>query len=147
MRIGLDLGGHTGVAIQWPGGEIEAKVWRLDLGNLGGRRSPLPAERLLRRLRMLSREYDVQSVAFEETFAQGNAKFRLDSLQTVTMVWALRAKIPWMRIPVGTVKSHAGSRDKEVMFKRALKKWPELRLWSFDQSDALWVLDYALQKV
>jgi len=151
INLGLDLAAKTGYAIRYDIGEWKAGVWYLDRGNLGGARSPIPAVRLLKRLEKLSETYEIKSVAFEETFARGNAKFRLDSLQTIVMIWAIQRGIPWMRLSVGTVKKHAtgfGRATKREMLRMAWcnRDWKNVEIWSADQADALWVLDCALQE-
>jgi Holliday junction resolvasome RuvABC endonuclease subunit len=87
-------------------------------------------------------------VVFEETFARGNAKFRLDSLQTITMLWAVLNRLRWMRVAPSVIKLRATgihNASKQQVWLEAAHRWKDLEIWSYDQADALWALDYALQ--
>lgn len=112
IDLALDLAAVTGVAIRYDTEQIACTTWNLSRGNLGGRRSPLPAVRLLERLERLSANHEIRRVAYEETFARGDAKFRLDSLQTVTCVWAIRNGISWMRFSPTNIKKEATGSGK-----------------------------------
>lgn len=148
VDLGLDLAGTTGYAIHYDTGQWKSGLWTLTRGELGGNRSPIPAMRLFKRLNRLSFAHDVRLVVFEETFARGNAKFRLDSLQTVTLLWAMLNRMRWMRVAPSVIKRHATgihSASKQQVWLEATHRWKDLEIWSYDQSDALWALDYALQ--
>lgn len=145
IEVGLDLAGTTGYAIRdLDTDEIYTGIWTLTRGDIGGRRSPIPAVRLLRRLERLSSDYEIRRVAYEETFGRGNAKFRLDSLQVTTMVWAVRSRINWQRYSPSAIKMRAtgkGNAGKELVWQAACDKWPKLYIPNDNVADALWVLD------
>lgn len=58
-------------------------------------------------------------------------------------------QIPYLGIPVGTIKKHAtgkGSASKADMIRTAKEKWPEQNIRDDNQADALWILDCASSK-
>lgn len=143
--LALDLAGTTGVAMRFRDEKIWCGQWKLTRGNLGGRRSPIPAVRLYKRLRSLGKLVKIDRVIYEETFARGEAKFRLDSLQVTVCIWAVLNGISWMRLSPSTIKKSAtgnGRASKEDMIAAARKLWPDLDVRTSDIADALHILNY-----
>lgn len=145
IRLGLDLAGHSGYAIRYEDGSYKTAVWNLVRGNLGGRRSPVPMLRLWRRLNHLSRCYSIEKVTLEEAFGRGDAKYRLDSLQHVAILWAVLNGITWQRVSPGAWKKKLcgnGKVNRVIYSQMALLQWPDIRMWSDDQCAAMWLLEY-----
>jgi Holliday junction resolvasome RuvABC endonuclease subunit len=149
--LALDLGGSTGYAYlpQRSSTTPEFGTWCLD-EDAGGSRSYIPAQRLRDQLEVFSREeYGFTAIAFEETFARGEAKLRLDSMQTVVGLYCLDHHYSWMRITASSLKKFAtgnGRSGKEQMVDAARVFFPTLKRAriSFDEADALCVLAWAI---
>ncbi len=135
IDLAFDLGGRTGVCVY----DIDTDryhVHQLDLtrGTIGPR-SYLPAYRLRRRLWCLSDWYwRIRNVIFEESFARGTAKLRLDSLQTVVALWCIEHGLTWRRSMCATHYWH-----------KARKRWPDIRFASSDTAAARWLMEYLHQ--
>lgn len=145
IRLGLDLAGHSGYAIRYEDGSYKTAVWNLVRGNLGGRRSPVPMLRLWRRLNYLSENYEIEKVTLEEAFGRGDAKYRLDSLQHIAILWAVLNGITWQRVSPGAWKKvfiGKGTASKLEYSTAAIEYWPNIRMWSDDQCAAMWLLAY-----
>lgn len=145
IHAAFDLGGRTGWAIRYDTGDVRCGTWTLTRGNLGGRRSILPAARLWRRLWRLSLDHQVAGVVFEETFTRGEAQWRLAGLQQLVMLWAYQLGAPWQRVsPTAWKKACLGRGhvDRRAYFQAAREVWPELRITTDDAAAALWLLDY-----
>lgn len=59
------------------------------------------------------------------------------------------AEIPYMGIPVGTIKKKAtgkGNADKITMVNTAKWKWPDQDIKDDNQADALWILQCGLEQ-
>ena len=59
-------------------------------------------------------------------------------------------KIPYMALPVGTVKWTAtgkGNSDKEAMMAAAQIQWPQFKIDDDNQADALWILETGMQEL
>lgn len=154
--LALDLGGQTGWACLDATGQPLYGV--LDLTTKGeGARSYLPALKLKQWLERqegldpacVPRWQDFNHIAFEETFARGTAKLRLDSLQTVTAVYCLEHGLDWSRVAATSLKKYAtghGHCGKEQMVEAVKFFFPSLRgkTLGYDEADALCVLAWAL---
>lgn len=70
------------------------------------------------------------------------------AIVAVLEMWAEHHHAKVLTVPVATLKKHAtgkGNAPKEAMMAAAAARWPEERIGSTDQADALWLLDYALR--
>lgn len=145
MLLTLDLGGSTGYGILYPRGDIKLGSLRLTRGNIGGNRSPLPMVRLWRRLHRIFDYLPITRIVFEETFARGHAKHRLDQLQAVVMLFCVLNGIKFVRVsPTGWKKAVLGRNcSKAEYHAAALQQFPELRILNDDMAAALWLIEYA----
>ncbi len=144
--LSLDLAARTGWAIQYDTGHIRSGTWYLRRGRQMGRRSPVPMTRLWRRLNTILSNHDVSMVVFEETFARGDARFALDSLQMTVLMWAHLSGVPWLRVSPKQWKKtclDSANASKVEYTIAAAKRWPDQRIVYDDQAAALWLLDYA----
>lgn len=144
--LALDLGGTTGFAYYNRTGQLVHGRWRLD-ENAGGKRSYLPAYRLKQMLGKIVPSQGFNLIAFEETFAQGEAKLRLDSMQTVIAVYCIENELNWSRIAASSLKKKAtgnGRCGKNQMVEAVWRLFPEtegtISYKDHDQADALCVL-------
>lgn len=147
--LALDLAGRTGYAMKFRSGKIKVGVVNLTRGQLTGKRNPLPMVRLWNRLNWLSDHYRIRRVVFEETFAQGSAKYRLDSLQHATILWAVNQGIQWRRVsPTEWKKAMLGEGQvsRHDYSRVAIERFPEIRFWTDDQCAAMWLLMYGLRR-
>lgn len=145
ITLALDLAKRTGYAIRFETGEIKVGEWHLGRGNTGGFRSPAYMSRLWNRLFRLHKELGISVLIFEETFAPGNARFQLDSLQYATLLACTLINCRWMRVnPTKWKKAIVGkgnaTRDEYLAF--AMKQWPQLDIWTDNQAAAVCLLDY-----
>lgn len=141
--LALDIATRTGYA--WTDGRnIKTGVWNLGRGNTGGTRSPVRPARLWRRLTEFCIRRPVQRIIYEETFARGNAKFLLDGMQWAVLLYAYDHGLDWARVAPSRLKKAAtgnGRASKADMVRTAQQRYPEQRLWTEDQCDALLLLD------
>lgn len=148
--MGLDLAGRSGYALRFADGSTKIGTLKLDRGtDASGKRNPLPMVRLSRRLDKLSDHYDIRCVVYEETFARGAAKFRLDSMQNAVVLWAIRNRINWARIsPTQWKKAMLGRGQvpKEEYLKSAIMHFPEHTFHYDDEAAARWLLEYGLTR-
>lgn len=144
--ISLDLAGRTGLAIRYDDGSVKTCIWTLTRGNLGGRRSPRPMARLWARLVKLSQTHDIQAVIFEEAFARGDAKYRLDSLQHAAILWCCLNGVTWRRMSPAEWKRATcgkGNASRAEYAMVAQQKYGSIRMWTDDQAAAVLMLEYA----
>lgn len=146
ISVAFDLAGHTGVAVQWADGTRTVYEWNLVRGDFGKtKRNPIPMLRLWQRLNVLSDSFMIKSVIFEETFARGAAKYRLDSLQHCVVLWCVASKIRWRRAtPTEWKKAMLGDgkAPRAVYLAKAKQKWPSVQFSTDDQAAAMWLLEY-----
>lgn len=149
--LGLDLAGRTGYAALFGHGLLKIGTLQVTRGAdaKSGKRNPFPAARLWRRLNLLSDHFNVKCVVFEETFARGNAKYRLDSMQFAVTLWAITNGINWARITPGGWKKRMigkGNLTRGEYLAAAREKWPEVNFRFDDEAAARWLLEYGLLK-
>lgn len=145
ITLALDLAGRTGWAIQFEDGSVRCGIWTLTRGNLGGARSTIPMLRLWKRLQKLAESYEIGKIVLEEAFAQGAARFRLDSLQYTAILFACLGGLNWMRVSPGAWKRRvvgSGKARRNEYLSFAKRKWPELRFWTDDQAAAMCLLEF-----
>ena len=149
MRLlALDLGAKTGWAVYLPGLGVESGVQEFAL-----RRGESPGMRFLRFRRWLSRMIDENSpeaVGYELAHHRGGAATELAvGFQTRVQELAAAAGIPYTGVHTGTLKKFAaghGQASKEKMIAAARKNWPDQKIVSDDQADALCVLSWMLEE-
>ena len=144
IDLAFDLGGKTGVCV-YDADTDRYHVHQLNLtrGNIGPR-SYLPAYRLRKRIWCIS-DWRVRNVIFEETFARGAAKLRLDSLQTVVALWCIQHGLKWRRTTPGEWKKAtlgSGAVSALIYWREAVKRWPDMRFPSSDTAAARWLMEY-----
>lgn len=148
VSVALDLAGSTGVAVRFASGDVKLVRWCLTRNkkHLEGKRNPIPSLRLWRRLNRLAADYDIGHITFEETFARGAARYRLDSLQHTVVLWCLTRQVRWTRIsPSGWKKAMLGSGfvKSDDYWRQAVVRWPDLKFHCSDLAAARWILEYA----
>ena len=145
--LALDLGGQLGYAWLPADGHPVYGTWDLTQG-AGGRRSYVPAYNLKRLLETEVPKNGFNHIAFEETFAQGEAKLRLDSLQTIVAVYCIEHGLDWSRVAASSLKKFAtgdGRCGKEQMVNAARDFFSiRHKPMTYDEADALCVLAWAL---
>jgi hypothetical protein len=141
--LALDLGTITGWAINLDG-IVQAGTWNLKGGRYEG--GGMRFLRFRRQLEDMHEAADFGSVHYEEVrrhLGTDAAHIYGGLLGTLT-AWCEERDIPYMGIPVATIKRHAtgrGNADKRAMIESA-----KARGWTPEddnQADALWILDYA----
>lgn len=145
MLLTLDLGGSLGYGILFPNDDIKLGCCKLVRGNIGGNRSPLPMVRLWHRLHRLFDYLPITRIVFEETFARGHAKHRLDQLQAVVMLFCVLNGIKFVRVsPTGWKKATLGRNcSKAEYYEAALLKFPHDCILNDDMAAARWLIEYA----
>lgn len=144
IDLAFDLGGKTGVCV-YDTDTDRYHVHQLNLtrGNIGSR-SYLPAYRLRKRIWCIS-DWRVRNVIFEETFARGAAKLRLDSLQTVVALWCIQHGLTWRRTSPGEWKRAVlgnGSMCANHYWHKARQRWPDMQFHSSDTAAARWLMEF-----
>ena len=147
--LALDLSSRrTGYVILFSDDTRRSGAICLNRGTTGGKRSPVYMARLMQRLINLSTRFKIRRVIFEETFAKGNAKWVLDSLQITVTLWAIMNNIAWTRIsPTGWKAAVIGRNCSEQDYwKEAIKRFPreKHRFYCSDIAAAWWLLEYSL---
>jgi Holliday junction resolvasome RuvABC endonuclease subunit len=141
--LALDLGGTTGFAYILGGKLVCGSIVLATDGE--GARSYMPAYHLRRWLSNMDLEFGFDAIAFEETFARGAAKLRLDSMQTICALHCIERGLPWARISASGLKKYAtgnGRCGKEQMIEAAKQFFPEIadQEITHDNADAICVL-------
>jgi len=144
MRIlAIDPGTHCGYALS----PYESGVWDL---------SPKQSEgNGMRYIRL--RKYLMEAMCGVDLVAYEDVK-RHSGVLAAHMYGAIEAiikelcdahlpkPIPYIGIPVGTIKKHAtgkGNAGKELMIAAAMGRWSDVKIISDDHADALWIWDVA----
>jgi Holliday junction resolvasome RuvABC endonuclease subunit len=141
--LALDLGGSCGWATD-AGGDIRVGVWDCTPSD-ESRRSPEPFWRLWDRLENFAVIPGCDAIVFEETFAKGAARFRLDGMEAVTMLWCHQHRKRWQRVTPGTWKKEmcgSGKTNKDEYHRLAIVQTKGLYLPTNDHAAALWLLLY-----
>lgn len=140
--LGVDPGTHCGWAVVDKGAPLAWGTWELK-----GKKPEGSGMRYLRMRQMTEAvlaAYPVTKVGYEDV------KRHLGTLAShvygglvahLTAVTEAR-KIPYVGIPVGTVKKRAtgfGNADKAAMIAAALKRWPHIKKLTDNEADAIWV--------
>lgn len=144
-QLALDLAKRTGYAIRFEDGSIKCGEWHLGRGGKHGARNPIYMARLWRRLFRLAERIKIDVVIYEETFAIGEARFQLDSLQYATLLAAVLLKVRWVRVnPTKWKKAVVGNgrakRDEYYAF--AARNWPQVVMWTDNHAAAVCLLAY-----
>lgn len=145
--LGLDLGTTAGWAAACAG-EIASGTWFL-----GGPRGEAPGMRFLRFAKELERIHEetggVDRVFYEKVMGHKSvlASHMYGGFEAVMLGFCANHGIPAGEIHVSTLKKYAtgsGRADKETMTAMAIARgWdPETE----DEADALWVLDWGLNR-
>ena len=145
--LALDLGTHTGWALQIPDYPVVAGVWNLKGGRFEG--GGMRFVRLQSQLDEIHRLNTLDRVYFEEVRRHlgTDAAHVYGGCLAVVTAFCERIKIPYAGIPVGTIKKFAtgkGNADKALMLEAARRKWPKLNVQDDNMADALWILECAL---
>lgn len=142
--IGIDPGTNTGWSVRYDNGVHDSGTW-----NLKGGRHEGGGMRFLRLRKLLIELLDSvnpEFIAYEEV----RAHMGVDAAHIYGGVIAViseeceKRKVPYVGIPVGTVKKFAcgkGNANKDMMVLAAKKKW-DLYLGE-DEADARWIAETA----
>ena len=89
----------------------------------------------------------VDLVAFEASrnLKYGHAVRVAAEIQGTITTWCIDNNVEYVGISPNVIKKHAtrsGNASKKQMLDAAIKKWPDKALFSDDEADALWLLDY-----
>lgn len=144
MRVlALDLGGTTGYAYRVDGeDQVFYNSTIIDEG-ISEQRSYLPAFRLGKFLQLLHNNDPIQEIIYEETFARGLAKFRLDSMSTAVAIFCIANNVTWTRLSVSQMKKMVtgnGQAGKEQILKVVRDNYDVEGELTYDESDALGLL-------
>lgn len=144
--IGIDPGTHCGWAVLNAAGErIASGVW--DLANKRHEGGGMRYVRARRFLAELLSTFDVQALAYEEVRRHRgvSAAHVYGGVVAMLAVVCEEAGVPYMAIPVGTVKKTAtgkGNASKGEMIAAAGRRWtPAEPFTSDDECDALWIAE------
>lgn len=144
--LAVDPGTKCGYAIRTEDGPIVSGVW-----NLAGGRHEGGGMRFLRLRRYLRETHDLaplDAVFYEEVRGHKgtDAAHIYGGIIATLTSFCEDSEIPYVGIPVGTIKKHAtgrGNANKAAMIEAAEEKFGAAVL-SDDEADALLLLDYAL---
>ena len=143
--LALDLGTTTGFAMQYGEGQRTSGWWSFKPQRFEG--GGMRYLRFRQKLDWMHANGDIDQVYFEEVRGHKgvDAAHVYGGLLAVLTAWCEEHAIPYLGVPVGTIKRHAtgsGNASKMEMMKAATRK-----AWAFDnddECDALWLLDYVL---
>lgn len=144
--LGIDPGTRCGWAvrsIQEPSGMI-AGVWELSTGRFEG--GGMRYVRLRSYLVEISNRFSIKRVYFEEVRRHMgvDAAHVYGGIIAEVMAWCEMMKLPYLGIPVGTIKKFAcgkGNATKDMMVAAARKKWGHL--YDDNEADARWIAECA----
>ena len=144
MIIAIDPGTHCRWTIELTSGCVHSGTWMLM-----DKRLTSPGMRFLalkKELETLATVEPITMLFFEEVrrHVGTHAAHVYGGLIATLMLWCEERSIPYMSIPVATIKKHAtgkGNADKEKMVAAAKKKWANIKIKDDNQADALWILD------
>lgn len=150
--LGIDPGTHCGWSL-WHDGKISsAGTW-----NLSPRRHEGGGMRYLMLRAYLDefRASEPDTVAYEEVRRHlgTDAAHIYGGVIATLSAWCEERKIPYMAVPVGTVKKVAtglGNASKEMMLASARKRWPslfEFCLIDDNAADACWITEAAAREL
>lgn len=148
--IGIDPGTHCGYALLDESGACLASgTWDLAARRHEG--GGMRFVRLERYLLDLLPEGAGARLAYEEVRRHRgvDAAHVYGGIVAVIAKVCEQAEVPYMGIPVGTVKKLAtgkGNADKQAMHDAAGKRWPE-QVVDFDGADALWISEALRQEL
>jgi Holliday junction resolvasome RuvABC endonuclease subunit len=148
--LGLDLSKRgTGWAFRSPGGLVSSGVQAFHVA-----RDESPGMlfvRFRRWLNDLCRTWEPDLVAYERPFHRGGSstEILIGFATRVQEVCAAR-EIEHAVVPPSTLKLFAtgrGNASKTTMVAAARRRWPDERIQTDDQADALWVMAWAVDQV
>jgi len=151
MMIGLDLGTRDNLGVA----KYQKKTWTCSTVVLAPKQSTRIDERLWRFKNQLYQWFaeGVQVFVYEKPHKK-NPKVNIDALLMLEGV--LRSEcfgqggIVLVYANIKKVKLHAtqnGRAAKPLIVAAAKEKWPDLNITDDNQSDALFILDYAMEKL
>lgn len=145
--IGFDLGMKCGWSIRHPGRHIDCGVYNLKGGRFEG-----GGMRFVRFRKFVEGMLDLRSgigiVGYEEVRRHlgTDAAHVYGGLQAILTEICEARDLPYLGIPVGTIKKHAtgkGNANKEAMLSAARNRWPDLSIEDDNVADALFVSELA----
>ncbi len=152
--LGLDLGTTMGWAFTTNGSPMGHSVFSGTVSFKGGRYEG-GGMRFLRFAQWLDKENarcnGLDAIYFEEVrrhVGTDAAHVYAGFLGNLTR-WCEEHSVPYLGIPVGTVKKHAtgkGNASKARMIEAAKVTWPWVNFEDDNQADAMWVLDCGLEQ-
>lgn len=151
LILAIDPGTKCGWAIRHPDGRIASGVWALKGGRHEG--GGMRFVRLAGYLDTIAASYKVDAVAYEEVrrhMGVDAAHIYGGVVATLTAFCESRKPpIPYVGIPVGTIKKHAtgkGNADKDKMCAATAQRWPEMgaaEAIDDNEADARWIAEAA----
>jgi Holliday junction resolvasome RuvABC endonuclease subunit len=143
-RLAIDPGTKCGWAI-CVDGVYTAETW-----NLAGRKSDGAGMRYMRLRKSLERilgEFEIFELAYEEVRGHKgtDAAHVYGGIVAIITTWCEEKKIPYLGVPVGTVKKFAtgyGNANKDAMVEAARREFEHVSIDDDNQADALWILRY-----
>jgi crossover junction endodeoxyribonuclease RuvC len=144
--LAIDPGTHCGWALQLGAGATFSGSWDLKPSRFEG--GGMRWLRLRRCLDDATRNVQVDVVAFEEVRRHMgvDAAHVYGGIVAVVQAWCEEHSVPYMAIPVGTVKKRAtgkGNADKRAMLDAARARFTDQHIVDDNQADALWILSAA----
>lgn len=144
--LAIDPGTITGFALRLSDGRLISGTWNLKGGRFEG--GGMRFLRLEDYLKDAHTRTPLDRVYFEEVRRHlgTDAAHIYGGIVATLSAFCEREKIPYLGIPVGTVKKVAtgkGNSDKEAMVAAAKAKWSEQNISDDNQADALWLLEAA----
>lgn len=144
--LGIDPATACGWALLTPKGErIASGTWDLKpRRHEGGGMRYLRVRRLVEEI--LATPNGVMAVGYEEVrrHAGTDAAHVYGGIVAVIASVCEERKVPYMAVPVGTVKRTAtgrGNADKLAMIEAAMSKWAMATITDDNEADALWIAE------
>ena len=142
--LAIDPGTNCGWAIKKQTGDFVSGTWNLRGGRYeGGGMRFLRLEKFLNEVRAST---PIQMVVFEEVRRHlgTDAAHIYGGIVATVCKWCEENKIPYLGIPVGTVKRNAtgkGNANKEQMIAAAQARWPGHVFVDDNEADARWIAE------
>ena len=150
--VGLDLGAFCGIAVK-DGLSIIADTWDLNSKKRihGSGMKFLLFKSMLKDVLSTG---PISSIFYEEVRRHKgvSAAHAYGGYESHLLAFCEENNIPFLSIPVGTVKAFAtgkGNASKDMMILAARKKWPSIEIGpkEDDKADALWILFTGLNEL
>ena len=140
--LGLDFGMKCGWCLRHSDGLLMSGVWDLSGSRYEG--GGMRFVRFVTFLNSIKQSGLVRLVAYEEVRRHMgvDAAHIYGGFQAHLTAWCETKKIPYLGIPVGTIKKFAtgkGNANKASMVASARARWPEAGITDNNEADARWI--------